>query len=36
MRAGEIVARGTARELVDQSGQGSLTDAFLHYAGATP
>jgi sodium transport system ATP-binding protein len=36
MRAGEIVARGTARELVEQSGKGSLTDAFLHYAGANP
>jgi ABC-2 type transport system ATP-binding protein len=36
MRAGEIVAGGTARELVEQSAQGSLTDAFLHFAGVTP
>ncbi|HEY1086197.1 MAG TPA: ATP-binding cassette domain-containing protein, partial [Archangium sp.] len=33
MRAGKIVARGTADELLAGSGQATLTDAFLHYAG---
>lgn len=33
MRAGRIVARGTTDELLAQSGQQSLTDAFLHFAG---
>jgi sodium transport system ATP-binding protein len=32
MRKGEIVARGTARELLAQSGRATLTDAFLHFA----
>lgn len=32
MRGGEIVARGTAKELLAQSGQATLTDAFLHFA----
>lgn len=33
MRAGKIVARGTSAELLAQSGQQTLTDAFLHFAG---
>ncbi|HEY1087513.1 MAG TPA: ATP-binding cassette domain-containing protein [Archangium sp.] len=33
MRAGAIVARGTADELLAQSGKASLTDAFLYFAG---
>ena len=32
IRAGKVVARGTARELQEHSGQASLTGAFLHYA----
>lgn len=35
MRAGKVVARGTADDLLAQSGKASLTDAFLHFAGAT-
>ncbi len=34
MRAGKIVARGTSAELLAQSGKATLTDAFLHFAGA--
>lgn len=34
MRAGKIVARGTSAELLAQSGKTTLTDAFLHFAGA--
>jgi sodium transport system ATP-binding protein len=33
MRGGRVVARGTCDELVAQSGKGTLTDAFLHFAG---
>ena len=33
MRQGKIVARGTAAELLAQSGKAKLTDAFLHFAG---
>jgi sodium transport system ATP-binding protein len=32
IREGRVVARGTARELQQNSGQASLTGAFLHYA----
>ncbi|MFT3706211.1 MAG: ABC transporter ATP-binding protein [Archangium sp.] len=32
MRRGEIVARGTSKDLLAQSGQATLTDAFLHFA----
>jgi ABC-2 type transport system ATP-binding protein len=35
MRGGKIVARGTSAELLQQSGKQRLTDAFLHFAGAT-
>jgi sodium transport system ATP-binding protein len=35
MRAGKVVARGTSAELLAQSGKQKLTDAFLHFAGAT-
>lgn len=34
MRGGKIVARGTASDLLEQSGKSELTDAFLHFAGA--
>ena len=33
MKQGKIVARGTAAELLAQSGKAKLTDAFLHFAG---
>ncbi|PZR04940.1 MAG: ABC transporter ATP-binding protein [Archangium gephyra] len=36
MRGGRVVARGTATELLQQSGKAELTDAFLHFAGALP
>ncbi len=36
MRGGKIVARGSSAELLAQSGQQKLTDAFLHFAGVTP
>ncbi|MFN7133589.1 MAG: ABC transporter ATP-binding protein [Myxococcales bacterium] len=32
LRGGRVVAKGTARELREQSGEASLTAAFLHYA----
>ena len=35
MRGGKIVARGTSHELLTQSGKDKLTDAFLHFAGAS-
>ncbi len=34
MREGKLVARGTCDELLFQSGRATLTDAFLHFAGA--
>jgi sodium transport system ATP-binding protein len=34
LRGGKIVAMGSPRELLEQSGQRSLTGAFLHFAGA--
>lgn len=34
LRGGRVVARGTADELLARSGKTSLTDAFLHFAGA--
>ncbi|MGC4114936.1 MAG: heme ABC exporter ATP-binding protein CcmA [Myxococcales bacterium] len=36
LRAGKAVAQGTARELLEKSGQASLTGAFLHYAAEAP
>ena len=36
MRRGTIVARGTAKELLAQSGRASLTEAFLHFAEGPP
>ncbi|MBI5548669.1 MAG: ABC transporter ATP-binding protein [Deltaproteobacteria bacterium] len=33
LRAGKAVAQGSPRELLAQSGQASLTGAFLHFAG---
>jgi len=36
LRAGKAVAQGSARELLDNSGQASLTGAFLHYASGGP
>lgn len=36
LRAGKAVAQGSARELLEKSGQTSLTGAFLHYASESP
>jgi ABC-type multidrug transport system ATPase subunit len=36
MRQGRVVAQGSPAELVERSGQRSLTAAFLHFAEATP
>lgn len=36
LRAGKAVAQGSARELLEKSGQTSLTGAFLHYASGSP
>ncbi|HEY3452655.1 MAG TPA: ABC transporter ATP-binding protein [Myxococcales bacterium] len=36
LRAGRAVTQGSARELLERSGQTSLTGAFLHYASEPP